>query len=660
MHTHAPHVLRFGVFELDTTSGELRRHGLRIRLPDQSFQILKVLLRRPGETVTRDELRHVLWTSDTFVDFEVGLNSAVRKLREALDDSAENPRFVETLPRRGYRFVASVVMPEVDKGPTSRPLLGEAAAAGPEPVAEMGSSRGFVPAAEQVLVPSFAPATILRRPRLAGWRVGGVLLVAVLLTAGIVYRRGGLPALRAGPIANPIHSVVVLPFENLTGDPAQDDFADTVSDAITVHLRQVAGLDVISRTSARQYKRSAKPAQAIAQELKVEGVVAGTVIRSAAGVGITVHLIRAATERDVWSETYQDDLRHMIGLQQRIASEIAVAAGRPVPPPARGMAATQAINPMAYSAYLKGLTAQGQQQYEGFRTAVAYFDEAIGIQPDFAEAHAALALARLQFLYAGPLSPHEAMPKAEAAARRALQLDPTLARAHWTLGQILILYHWRHEEGDKALAEGARQQGGGQNDLLVPISGALRRRGRFDEAIAMAERARRLDPLSLGAQVAVGTAYSSAGQYDRAIEELRRALEISPGRPRVHFLLGVTFVTMGRFADAIGELEIAARPVTGHNTRHEAYLGYAYAVGGRANDARAVLKELEAHRRDQYVSSFGIALIHDALGEKEPALAALQRAHQDHAVEFGLQHYPPFKTIASEPRFQAVMRQVGR
>ncbi len=174
----------------------------------------------------------------------------------------------------------------------------------------------------------------------------------------------------------------------------------------------------------------------------------------------------------------------------------------------------------------------------------------------------------------------------------------------------------------------------------------------------MAERGRKLDPLSLGAQIAVGTAYRATGQYDRAITELRHALEMSPGRPRVHFELGATFLAMGRWTDAIRELEIAARPVAGHITRHEAYLGYAYAAAGRTDDARAVLKELEAHRREQYVSWFGTALIHDALGEKAPALAALQRAFEDRAVELHDQH-APFKTIASEPAFQAVIRQVG-
>ena len=648
-------VFRFGVFEVDTTSGELRRHGLKIRLAYQSVQILKVLLSRPGEVVTREELRHVLWSSGTFVDFEVGLNSAIRRLREALDDSAENPRFIETLPRHGYRFVGSVSAPELDSPLQSKSAVAEPPVTPAEAVAEEALEHAASPVQAPQASGVLPEPTVetLRRARFGRWRAGGLLLVPLVVVSSVMYQGGGSPL-----PPDPIRLVLVLPFENLTGDTSQDYVVDSVTEGVTTQLARVSGLDVISRTSARQYKDTVKSPQAIAQELRVDGVVAGTVVKSESGVEITVHLIRTATERDVWAQTYPGDPSHMIGLQQRIASEIAVAAGRAALP-SGGTAITQAIVPQAYEAYLKGVQAQGQERYEGFRRAVAYFEEAVAIQPDFAEAHAALAVAQLQFLYDGPLSPHESIPRAEVAAQRALQLDDTLSQAHRVLGRILLLYHWRKEEGEAALDRAARLQGSGPNETTTMLANSLKRRGRFEEAIAAAQRTRRLDPLSLGAQVAVGTAYRSAGQYDRAIEELRRALEISPARPRVHFQLGVTFVAMGLFDDAIPALEIAARPVTGHIPRHEAYLGYAYAAAGRSTDARAVLKELEAHRREHYVSWFGAALIHDALGEKEPALAALQRAYQDHAVELALDHYPPFKAIAAEPEFQAVMRQVG-
>jgi len=382
--------------------------------------------------------------------------------------------------------------------------------------------------------------------------------------------------------------------------------------------------------------------------------VEGSVVRSGARVSITVQLVRAATDRHIWARSFDGELSRMMTLQQRIASEIAIAAGRGAPGSATSR--VRDVDPVAYDTYVKGLTAGASQRYEGHRRAIAYFEEAVARQPDFAEAYAALARTQQQFLFGGPVSPRDAIPKAEAAARKALQLDDTLAQAHQTLGRILSLYYWRWDEADKEYQRAAELRAG-PDEVTEGIT--LIRQGRFAEAIAAAERARRLDPLSFNAQLNVGTAYRAAGQHDRAVAEFRRALETSSG-PRAHFQLGATFVAMGHLGPAIGELEAAVRSPAERTWRFEAYLGYAYAAAGRTVDARRVLKELEAHRLKQYVSSFGIALIHDALGEKASALAALERAYEDRAVEFGqMTQYPPFKTIASEARFQAIMQEVG-
>jgi serine/threonine-protein kinase len=307
-------------------------------------------------------------------------------------------------------------------------------------------------------------------------------------------------------------------------------------------------------------------------------------------------------------------------------------------------------------AYLLGMNARRSGSYDGFRRAVSYFEQAIAIQQDFGEAHAELALAQLQFLFTGPVSPDDAIPKAELHAREALHLDKTLGQAHLALGQILTLYHWQWDEGERSLERAAALTGGRRS----PLSVALARRGLIDEAVAMAVRGRMLDPLSVQAHIAVGTAYRTAGQYDRAIEALRIADGMSPRNSRVLLQWGVTLVKVGRFAEAIPVLKEAEGATPGHNPRIEAYIGYAYAAAGRTKEAREVLAELEDHGRTQYVSSFGIALIHEALGEPEPALAALQRAYDDRAVEFAfMDDYPKFKAIASKPRFQSVMQSVG-
>jgi TolB-like protein/DNA-binding winged helix-turn-helix (wHTH) protein/Flp pilus assembly protein TadD len=623
--TATARVLRFGIFELNAQSGELRRHGLKIRLPDQSFQILRLLLDRPGEVVAREELRRHLWTSETFVDFDVGLNSAIRKLREALDDSADNPRFVETLPRRGYRFIASV-----------QPATTEQV---PEPVA--------------------APTTAGGRARPL-WIAGALALAVSIATLIVGDERGWWERLRPGPASQQIRSLAVLPFENLTGDSAQDYFVDGMTDALTTDLAQVGGLQVTSRTSAMRYEPGArKPLPAIGKELNVDALLQGAVVRSGQHVRITAQLIDAATDRHVWAQSFESELSDVLALQQQIARSIAAAIqGRLAPPPAPRTERRLAVDPQAYDSYLKGLAAQGRQSYDGHRNAVAYFEDAVARQPDFAMAYAALAQAQSQFLFGGPLSPRETIPKAEAAARKALELDDRLAQAHRSLGAILHNFYWRWEDGDKEFAR-ARELSASSSESQPAAAAVLIRSGRFEEAIADAERARKLDPLAFTTYMNLAFAYRAAGQYDRAIAEIRRALEIVPGQNRAHFQLGVTFLFMGRLNDAIGELETAVKLNQG-NPRLQAYLGYAYAAAGRPLAARRILKELESRARQQYVSSFGIAQIHDALGEKEPALAALERAYQDRAVEFSqMAQYPPFKTIASEPRFQATMRLVG-
>ena len=515
-----PHALRFGAFEFDPRSGDLRRHGLRIRLAAQPLAILKTLVDRHGEAVTRDELRRVLWTSDTFVDFEVGLNSAVRKLREALDDSAESPRFIETLPRLGYRFIAPVAAARA--GVETAPLDGDPQSF---PVSESVPGAGH----EQLrgAIGKWSAAARASSPRIV-WSAGFMLLT-VAVAAGVLWQ--GRPS---------------------TGPPAT-------------------------------------------------------------------------------------------------AVEVAGVAGSSARTP-------QSIDERAHKAYVRGLTARAEQ--DGLSRAVSYFEEAVAVQPDFAEAYGLLALVQVQFLYGGPFSPHQTVPKAEAAARKALQLNERLGHAHWALGQILALYYWRWEESANALKRAADLLG--EDELSLALGESLIRTRHFTEAVALAERARKLDPRSVNAQVAVALAYRAAGQHDRAVEELRGALEVGPGYNRVRFQLGTTLVAMGRLDDGISELRVAALSNGRHNSRMEAYLGYAYAAAGHPRPARELLKELESHRREEYVSWFGIALIYDALGEKEPALRALQRAYEDRAVEFGqMAAYPPFKAIASEPRFEAVMRHVG-
>jgi TolB-like protein/predicted Zn-dependent protease len=465
----------------------------------------------------------------------------------------------------------------------------------------------------------------------AAW-IAAVLLVTLAIAAiGIKYARGGFIGPRVASTAAPIRSMVVLPFTNLTGDASQEYFAEAVTDALTTHLAQIDGVDVISGTSARQYKGTNKKVPVIANELNVDAVVQGAVARTGDGVRITAQLIHAATDRHAWARDYYGQLSGILTLQQRIASDIGASIGRARATSAGGRRGPQQIDPQAYESYLKGTRDRASQRYDRFRLAVAHFEEAIARQPDFADAYVALAETQVQFLFGGPLSPRETMPKAEAAARKAVALDDNLASAHRVLGQVLTLFYWNWDEGEKefqraaALSGGSGEASGAANLLLI-------RKGRLADAIAQAERARRRDPLSFNAQVHVGTAYRAAGQHEHALVEFRRAFDMNRDRSRAHFQLGVTHVAMGRMDDAIRELEAAARLPRPLSSRIETYLGYAYRRAGRPVDARRILNTLESRRREHYVSSFGIALIHDALGEKDRAIAALERAYEDRAV----------------------------
>jgi TolB-like protein/DNA-binding winged helix-turn-helix (wHTH) protein/Flp pilus assembly protein TadD len=612
-------LVRFGLFEADLRARELRKRGVKVRLSDQPFQILQLLLEHPGDVVTRDELRQRLWSTDTFVDFDLSLNSAVRKLRDALGDSAEHSTFIETLPRRGYRFIASV----------ERPSPGD----------------GVTPAAESV------PSRRRSRARIL-WGVAALLV----LPSGALIVRNGWTGL-GGPAVPHIGSIAVLPLQNLTGDPAREYFVDGMTDALITDLAQV-GVQVMSRMSSMQYKGTQKRPPDIARELNVDGIVAGAMALTGSKVRVTMQLIHAATDRNVWAKDYERETKDVIALQAEIARDIATAIENRAAPGSLPLAPRRSVSPEAYNLYLKGLEARGRVNYEGFRTAASYFEQAVARQPDFGAAYASLAHAWAEFLNVGPMPPAEVLPKAESAARKALDLDDTLSEAHRALATVRHVY--ADQAAAMAHADRSMELAPFNAQSLVLHARMLMSAGRHEEAAVAAERARKLDPLSVNAIVVVARTLRAAGQHARAIEELNKALKMDPRRADVPFQLGATYVLKGDIKAAIPQFEKAVALSTQRNPRFRAYLGYAYGMDGRTRESQQLLQELLALRSRQYVSSFGIALIHDALGEKAATLMALERAFQEHAVEFVQpDQYPPFRTLASEPRYQELIQHFG-
>jgi TolB-like protein/DNA-binding winged helix-turn-helix (wHTH) protein len=373
---------------LDLTSGELHKDGQKVPLPPKAFEVLRSLVERPGEVVTRDELRARLWAADTFVEFDDSLNHAVKKLRQALGDSAENPQFIETLPRHGYRFIA----------PTN------------------GAN-----------IPGNAPKPKRRYPVPV---IVSALALLALMAALVAYDVGGLRRRLWVRTADdpPIRSLAVLPLSNLTGDPQQDYFADGMTDALITDLAKIRAVKVISRTSVMQFKDVKKPLPAIAQALGVDGILEGSVQRSGGRVRITAQLIRAATDTHIWAESYERDTRDVLTLQaevaQAVAREINVAL---TPEESTHLSRTRPVNPEAYDAYLKGQAHWYWLSREHLDNALEYFQLALRKDPNYALAYVGVANVWMMRGDSGWMTPGEAFPKAKAAVSKALELDDSLA-----------------------------------------------------------------------------------------------------------------------------------------------------------------------------------------------------------------------------------------
>src|SRR6202795_222382 len=471
-----PRAIRFGLFEIDVRSGELRKQGRKVRLEGQPVQILICLLENPGELVTREELHRRLWPADTYVNFEHGLNAAVKRLRRALNDSADNPRFVETLPRRGYRFLAPIQA--VNAG-EDVPIVAEI------PPAKSDSAGEEPPAAEDHH--RVAPQWLL------AWKKLGIALLLVLgiFTVWMLRPKNG-----QSPV---IRSLAVLPLENLSGDPAQDYFSDGMTDELITELGQISELRVISRTSVMTYKGARKSLPQIARELNVEAVVEGTVLRSGEQVRITAQLIQAPADKHLWAQSYVGDVREPLALQRQVARAIAEEIRIELTPHERDVLKNvKTVNAEAYEAYLKGRYFWNKRTGDGLKMAVGYFKQAVEKDPNYAQAYTGLAdsYALLGDWEYGVLAPTEAYPKAKAAATKALELDSTLGEAHISLAFTLDGFDWDFGAAEKEFTRGIELNPGYATGHQW-YAGHLILFGRSSEAIAEMKKAEDLDPPSL-------------------------------------------------------------------------------------------------------------------------------------------------------------------
>jgi len=633
--------LHFGRFEVDLKACELRKQGIRLKLAEQPFQVLSVLLERPGEIVTRDELRSRLWPRDTFVDFDHGLNNAVMRLREVLGDSSDNPRFVETMPRRGYRFIAPVAGASAISATATEPdqdfeLPGPTLA--PEP-------------------PHAAIQPDPARPRSAtAWWAGGVAILLLGILAAAYYRfRDG-----AAGIAAHGKSLVVLPLENLSGDKDQEYFADGMTDDLIANLAKIHSLRVISRSTAMTYRGTHKPLSQIARELNVDAVVEGTVLRVGDRVRITAELVQVSTDRHLWADTYESQMGDILALQNRVSSAIVNEIRINLTPEDQArLARNPAVAPEAYENYLKGRFYWNKRSDENLTRAIGYFEEATHQAPDYSLAYAGLAdcYAIIGAEIFGTMSAAQAAPKAKTAALRALELDPTLAEAEISLATVRFNYDWDWDASAAGFAKAIRDNPS-YATAYQRYSLYLMAMGRTEDSVEQINKARELDPLSISINFSLGWRFYMSRQYDRAIQQLRNTLDMDPSYELPHLVLGLSYAETGNFNLALPELRRAVELSHGTPLMVSA-LANVYARAGNKAEAEKLLADLTAESQKQYVSPYYLALVYVGLRKPDTAMDWLEKAYADRSngLVF-LKVEPALDDLRSNPRFLALQQKL--
>ena len=609
--------LRFEDFELDHHAGELRKQGIRIRLQHKPFELLALLLERPGELVSREDIETKLWPGEEFGDLDHRLNILINKIRIALHDSAESPRFVETVPTRGYRFIGSV----------------EASVDTEEGREKWLSSR---------------PSAI------------GLTVLLLILAAGYFVAQRFRPFNQG---SQEKVMMAVLPFENFTGNPEQDFFSDGLTEEITARLGQLspADLGVIARTSAMQYKKTEKSVQEIGQELDVDYLLEGSFRREGERVRIAAQLIHVGSQLHVWTDIYEGELGSILTLQGQVAERTAESlAVEMLPSASTKNTEPYAPSPPAYEACLKGHYFRDRYTEEGFRKSIHYFQEAIRLDPDYAPAYAGLASCNC--LLAGHglevLLPSEAMPKAKEAALKALELDDTLAEAHAVLAMVFLKYDWDFSAAEEAFQK-AIELNPSYAQARLWYSTFLEAMGRFSEAVMQAKAGRDLDPLSLGANVNLGMQLLKAGRSQEAIAQIEAALELNPNFWGARCALGNYYSRQGRYEKAQEEFRRGVT-LSGGNTVSLASLGYAYGVSGKKGDALRILEQLKGMSEQRYVSPAFFACIYAGVAEADKAFESLEGAFELRSRYLvWLKVAPEFERLRADPRFEDLSARIG-
>jgi TolB-like protein/DNA-binding winged helix-turn-helix (wHTH) protein len=643
----------FAAFEVDLHTRELRKYGVRVKLEDQPFEILSALLEKPGELVTRGELQARIWPDGTFVDFEKSLNKAVSKLRLALGDSAATPRFVETLSGRGYRLIVPVDAPDAVR------------VVEPVPPAEPPAAPGAEPAPSPAHVAAALPPAAPRRPRSKrAWVLAASPVLIGLLTAAVVLGTGRFSEwVRLARGIHPLESLVVLPFQNLSGDPSQEYYADGLTDELIGRLARIGSVRVISRTSAMRYKGAQKTVPEIARELDVDGVIEGSVLRSGDRVRVNVKLVRAAAERQLWAEEYEGSAGEASRLQARIAVEVAhQISGRLTAETRSLVAASASISASAYEKYLRGRYIFNLRGSGAIGEAARYFELATKEEPRFA-----LAWSGLADSYGIGTGGLQVQPElSREYALKAVALDPNLAEAHISLG-LSHMNECRFAEAEKSLKQGIQLSPGyvtGHQFYAI----CLLATGRVDKALDESDRALQLDPFSWPVNNMRGYILTSLRRYDQAIEQFGVVLQINPGSATAHEAIARIHWLEGRYPEALAAERRVAQ-VSGSEvlTRGLAEVEAAYA---RSGFRAALLKNVGVKERASRSIRTGgfvgyplmVTLLYGALEDRGKVLALLEERlekQRQYDMTMLLKSAPEWDFLRSDPEFQRLLQKAG-
>ena len=631
---------RFGVFELDPVCGELYKHGMRIKLQAQPFQVLTMLVERPGQVVTREELRNSLWSHDTYVDFDHSLNISINKLREALGDSRTAPRFIETLPRRGYRFLAPVTTSEPVEAPVPLPRTPSVAATPPAQTKPIDET-------VEIKLPA---------PKKRVWIGPAVVALLALVAVGLWRWR----EIRLGSGGGRV-MLAVLPFEDLTADQHQDYFVAGLHDELIAQLARLhpSRLGVIARTSMIQYAATRKPVDQIGRELGVNYVLDGTVRRVGDRFRITAELIQVSDQTHLWTETYEPSMSDMLALQEDVAQRVSRALTIEFLPQAEQQLRRNAtVNAAAYEAYLRGRFLWYQETRASLEQALVEFQTAIQLDPPYAPAYVGLADTYSVLGGYGFVPPDEAFRKSKAAAAKALELAPNLSDAYGTLAFINFYYDWNWSESERLFRQALSLN---PNNTVAHefYSSFLHAMGRLDEAEAENRVAKELDPLNGWLYDDKGWMLLTRRRPDLAIVEFQKAIELNPKFPAAHLSLAVAYNRTGQFVKAFAEVQ-KAEQLGGDPTRVLEILGSTQALSGDLRGAQATVDKLQAGAISGRVSPYSVALIYTAMGRKADALDWLEKGYREKETWMPwIKVLVEWDSLRSEPRFTDLLTRLN-